>query len=86
MPNSNFADSPFSRQLTEVLVDQFEIDADAVHEQAHLYDDLGIDSIDAVDMIIQLKDITGIRVPPEAFKSVRTVGDVVQVLDRLAGQ
>ncbi|MDH3375641.1 MAG: acyl carrier protein [Gammaproteobacteria bacterium] len=71
-------------QLSEILVQQFEIQAGDVQPQAHLYDDLGIDSIDAVDLIVRLKEITGLRIPPEDFKNVRTVEDVVQVVNSLA--
>ena len=71
-------------QLSEILVQQFEIEAGDVQPQAHLYDDLGIDSIDAVDLIVRLKEITGLRIPPEDFKNVRTVEDVVQVVNSLA--
>ena len=70
-------------RLSEILVQQFEIDADDVQPQAHLYDDLGIDSIDAVDLIVRLKEITGLRIPPEDFKNVRTVEDVVQAVSSL---
>lgn len=41
---------------------------------------LGLDSIDAVDMIVHLQNMIGKRIKPEAFKSVRTVGDVVDVI------
>jgi acyl carrier protein len=70
-------------KLREVLVEEFEIDSDAVVPDAHLYEDLDIDSIDAVDLIVRLKEITGKRVPPEKFKTVRTVGDVIEVLENL---
>ena len=58
----------------------FEIEPAKVTLEANLYKDLDIDSIDAVDLIIKLKEITGRRIAPEAFKQVRTVGDVVNVV------
>ena len=45
-----------------------------------LVEDLDLDSIDAVDMIVHLQNMIGKRIKPEAFKSVRTVGDVVDVI------
>ena len=51
--------------------------------QAKLGEDLDIDSIDAVDLIVQLKPLVGKRLEPEAFKSVRTVADVVDALHKL---
>jgi acyl carrier protein len=70
-------------QLTKILSEEFDIDANAVNADANMYEDLGIDSIDAVDLIVRLRELTGKRVPPEDFKTVRTVGDIVQVIRSL---
>ena len=72
----------FSR-LKKLLEKEFDIDPDSISPGARLAEDLDIDSIDAIDMIVRLKEITGKKVPPERFKEVRTVGDIVQVLDSL---
>ena len=53
---------------------------------ANLYSDLDIDSIDAVDLAVRLKELTGKRMQPEVFKSVRTVQDVVDALAALLGK
>jgi acyl carrier protein len=67
-------------ELTGILVEMFEVDADDVNLKAHLSDDLDIDSIDAVDLIVRLKEVTGKKIAPEEFKNVRTVGDVVDAI------
>lgn len=72
----------FSR-LSELLANEFDIDPAAITADAKLSEDLDIDSIDAIDMIVRLKEITGKKVPPERFQEVRTVGDIVRVLDTL---
>ncbi|SDU23837.1 acyl carrier protein [Halopseudomonas salegens] len=69
-------------ELRRILVDLFELDADDITPQAKLYEDLDIDSIDAVDLVVELKRVTGKRVNPENFKAVRTVDDVI---DAVAG-
>ena len=69
--------------LRDALVELFELEAERINLEANLYQDLEIDSIDAVDLIVRLKEITGKKVPPEQFKAVRTVGDVVEVLESL---
>ncbi len=53
------------------------------HAEGLLGDDLGIDSIDAVDMIVHMREVTGERITPERFKTVRTVQDVVDIVDRV---
>lgn len=75
-------DELFERIAT-ILHESFEIDRARIVPAARLYDDLDIDSIDAVDLIVQLKPLLGRGLQPDAFKSVRTVQDVVDVLHGL---
>jgi len=67
-------------KVSEILQRTFEIDPAHITLEAKLADDLDIDSIDAVDLIVQLKPLVGKRLQPEVFKSVRTVQDVVDAL------
>lgn len=69
--------------LKDTLVEQFDLDPAAITPEARLNEDLDLDSIDAVDMIIKVQELTGEKVSPEDFKQVRTVGDVQQVVERL---
>lgn len=70
-------------KIVEILQQTFEIEAERITPGARLGEDLDIDSIDAVDLIVQLKPLVGRRLQPEAFKSVRTVQDVVDALHGL---
>ncbi|NRB38725.1 MAG: acyl carrier protein [Pseudomonadales bacterium] len=70
-------------QLKTILVETFEIDADEITVDANLYEDLDIDSIDAVDLIVQLRELTGKKIKPEDFKSVRTVQDIIDAITAL---
>ena len=67
-------------QLKSVLEELFEIDPADVEMSSHLYNDLDLDSIDAVDLVIKLKEITGKMASPEEFKNVRTISDVVDIV------
>ncbi|MBV4486316.1 acyl carrier protein [Pseudomonas sp. SWRI153] len=69
--------------LRDALVELFELDPGRVSMDANLYQDLEIDSIDAVDLIDHIKRQTGKKIAAEEFKSVRTVGDVVEAVFRL---
>jgi acyl carrier protein len=70
-------------QVRGVLVQLFELDPGKIVPEARLYDDLDIDSLDAIDLILELKQLTGRKVQPEQFKHVRTVGDVVDAVQAL---
>ncbi|MGA9521557.1 MAG: acyl carrier protein [Myxococcaceae bacterium] len=70
-------------RLKAILNETFDIDPTRITPEARLYEDLDIDSIDAVDLIVQLKPVAGKRISPEVFKSVRTLQDVVDALHGL---
>ena len=80
---SNMNKEAIYERIAAILRETFEIDAARITPEARLYDDLDIDSIDAVDLIVQLKPWVGKRLNADAFKSVRTVQDVVDALHRL---
>ena len=73
-------------QVKRLLVGQFELDPTAVTPGALLYDDLDVDSIDAVDLMVELKNFTGRKLNPETFKHIRTVDDVVSAIFDLMNQ
>jgi len=68
------------RSIVRVLHDMFELDEARITPETNLYTDLDIDSIDAVDLVVKLNQMTGKRFKPDVFKSVRTVQDVVDAL------
>lgn len=70
-------------RLKQALIELFDIDPAKISVEAKLNDDLGIDSIDAIDLLLKLKDMTGRKIQPEAFKNVRSVGDVVDAIHAL---
>ena len=74
------------QKIRDVLVKDFECDPSAVKPEALLVDDLDLDSIDAVDLVVRVQQMTGIKVAADDFKSIRTLGDVVDVIARLVEQ
>ncbi len=69
--------------IVDILHEMFELDKSAITPQSNLYTELDIDSIDAVDLVVKLKQLTGKRLQPDVFKAVRTVQDVVDALAAL---
>jgi acyl carrier protein len=70
-------------KLTDYLEELFEIPREQITPEAKLFEELDLDSIDAVDLVVKLQELTGRRIRPENFKSVRTVGDVVDCVEAL---
>ena len=83
MPAETLTSDDVLARLRTVLHETFEIDPARVTLDANLFTDLDLDSIDAIDLAIQVQDMTGTRIKPEDFKSVRTVGDVVATVQTL---
>ncbi len=73
-------------ELKKQLVELFETPEEKIRPEAKLYDDLDLDSIDAVDMIVQLQKVIEKRFKPEDFKNVRTVNDVVDVVEKILSE
>lgn len=71
------------QEVSTLLTKLFEITPEDITPEARLYEDLELDSIDAVDMIVHLQKKTGKKIKPEEFKTVRTVQDVVDAVERL---
>ncbi len=69
--------------VADTLENLFEVERSDIILSAHLNDDLDIDSIDAIDLIVELKKYVGKKISPDDFKSVRTVEDIVNAVSAL---
>ena len=70
-------------RLARYLIDMFEVSEEKIRPDARLYEELDLDSIDALDLVVKLQELTGRRISPQEFKTVRTVGDVVDRVSAL---
>ena len=73
-------------KLKDIFSELFDISPDRVSLETKMFEELGLDSIDAVDLVVKLQTLTGQRIAPQDFKSVRTVGDVVTCIEKLMHQ
>lgn len=72
--------------IADVLVSEFELDRAKLVPEARLFEDLDLDSIDAVDLVVRLQQQTGLKVKAEDFKAIRTLGDVADVIVKFAAE
>lgn len=70
-------------KIAEILENDFEIEKSLIKNDANLFEDLDLDSIDAVDMAVRLQQFTEKRISPEEFKQIRTINDVVEAVYNL---
>jgi acyl carrier protein len=73
-------------QIADYLVSSFDVPRDLITPDADLVDKLNLDSIDAIDLMVRIQEITGRKVSPDEFKSVRTINDVLTLAQRMHAQ
>ena len=69
-------------KLTQILVDEFEIEEQLITPEADLREDIGIDSLDVVDMVVVINEEFGIKLQAQDFKGVKTFGQLVELLEK----
>jgi acyl carrier protein len=69
--------------VASTLNETFGVPLTSITRETKLFEDLDLDSIDAVDLIVKLQNYTDRKIDPEVFKQVRTVGDVVDAIHTL---
>lgn len=77
-------DEDIQQQINEVIAEEFELELAQLVPEATLYDDLGLDSLDAVDMVVAMEKSFGVKLAnDEAIKAVRTMNDLYNLLINL---
>lgn len=71
------------KKLTSILTEDFEVDEKLITPEARLFEDLDLDSIDAVDLAVRVQQFTQKKIPPENFKQIKTINDVVNAIEEL---
>jgi len=75
------------QKVVEVLAEEFELDPEDMTPEATLYDDLGLDSLDAVDMVVVLEKTFGMKLSDEdSLRAIRTMDDLFQFLLKLQAE
>jgi len=76
-------DAEILSKIQQIFEQNFALEAVRVVPEARLFEELELDSIDAVDLAIKLQEMTGKRIKPDEFKNVRTVADVIAAVHAL---
>ena len=81
--SKQFTKEEIFAKLKEILVEDFEIDEYIIVPDANLFEDLELDSIDAVDLAVKLQYFTDKKISPDNFKQIKTIDDVVIAIEKL---
>ncbi len=81
------SDEETRQRVVQIMAEEFELDTELLRPDATLYEDLGLDSLDAVDMVVALEKAFGMKMTDEeAVRAVRTLGDLFELVCRLKNQ
>jgi len=68
-------------KVKAILVDQLDVDEDAITMESSIIEDLGADSLDVVDMVMSLEEEFDVEIPDEEIENMKTVGDIVKFIE-----
>ena len=68
-------------EVKKLIAEQMHIDENSITEDKRIVEDLGADSLDTVEMLMTLEDNFGIAIPDEEAVNLKTVGDIVKLID-----
>jgi len=69
--------------VSGTLVEMFQLDPKSITMDTRLAEDLDLDSIDGIDLVAKLQEVTGRRLTEDDLRGIRTVADVVDVIERM---
>lgn len=68
-------------KLKEILAEQLDVDANLITRESLLIEDLGADSLDAIDIVMSVEDEFKLEVPDEIIEKIETVGDILNFIE-----
>ena len=68
-------------KLKKTIAEQLGVDEGEITPESHFIDDLGADSLDTVELVMQLEEEYGIEIPDEDAEKLQTVGDVSKYIE-----
>ena len=77
---NKFTKEQIFEELKNILHEELEVEEDLIKGEANLFEDLELDSIDAVDIAVRMQRFTDKKLSPEEFKQIKTVDDVVNAV------
>lgn len=71
-----------AEQVKQIIAEQLMVELDEVTDEASFIEDLGADSLDTVEMIMEIEDEFGIEIPDEDAETIQTVGKAIEYVKK----
>ena len=69
-------------KVKDVIVDKLGVEEDSIKSEAHFVNDLGADSLDTVELIMELEEEFGIEIPDDDAEKITTIGSAVEYIEK----
>ena len=83
---AKFTKDEIFNELKNILTEELEVPADKITGNANLFEELDLDSIDAVDIAVRMQKFTDKKLSPAQFREIRTIDDVVNAVYKLLNE
>ena len=74
------------QRVKEIIVNQLNVNEEQITPQASFLDDLGADSLDTVELVMELEEEFDISIPDEDAEKIATVGEAIKYIEEHASQ
>ena len=81
----SMSDGTIEAKVKDIIVEQLGVNADQVKPEAKMIEDLGADSLDAVELVMAIEEEFGIEVPDEEAEKLVSVGDITSYVEKVSG-
>ena len=68
-------------KIKDIIVEQLDVEEDAVTMEASITEDLGADSLDVVDLVMSIEESFDVEIPDVEVENIKTVGDIVKYIE-----
>ena len=69
-------------KVKDVIIDKLGVEEDSIKSEAHFVNDLGADSLDTVELIMEFEEEFGIEIPDDDAEKITTVGSAVEYIEK----
>lgn len=73
-------------RVIEIVADQLGVEREKVSPESHFVNDLGADSLDTVELVMELEDEFEINIPDDAAEKIQTVGQAIEFIEKAQSQ
>jgi len=71
-----------AERVKKIILEKLDVEKDDINEDAAFIDDLGADSLDTVEMIMELEDEFDLEIPDEVAEELTTVGEAIKFIQK----